>query len=455
MSEGPVPTAAGAERYPVLLGLAGRRVLVVGGGRVAARRLPALLAAGADVVVVDPGPGAEVERLADQQRLTLRRRPVQPDDLDGAWFVQACTDDAAVNAAVAAEAERRRVWCVRADDAVAATAWTPASGTADGVTVAISAGGDPGRARAVRDAVLAGVRDGSLPARRTRGRHGRVALVGGGPGDPDLITVRGRRLLADADVVVTDRLGPRGLLAELPDTVEVVDVGKTPHTATPAQSDINDLLVRRARAGRIVVRLKGGDPFVFGRGGEELLACAAAGVECEVVPGVSSALAVPALAGIPLTHRGVAQEFVVVSGHLPPGHPRSTVGWPGLARSTATVVLLMAVEHLPGIAAALVAGGRPASTPVACIERGSTPAERIVISNLDAVCTAPAPVASPAVIVVGEVVGLHARTGQARVAAPAPGNRQTVGDGGAGQEVGQEVGLNMGLNMGNDPSQAT
>ena len=455
MSEGPVPTAAGAERYPVLLGLAGRRVLVVGGGRVAARRLPALLAAGADVVVVDPGPGAEVERLADQQRLTLRRRPVQPDDLDGAWFVQACTDDAAVNAAVAAEAERRRVWCVRADDAVAATAWTPASGTADGVTVAISAGGDPGRARAVRDAVLAGVRDGSLPARRTRGRHGRVGQQPP-PAHRDQVGVtRAAADEGDADVVVTDRLGPRGLLAELPDTVEVVDVGKTPHAATPAQSDINDLLVRRARAGRLVVRLKGGDPFVFGRGGEELLACAAAGVECEVVPGVSSALAVPALAGIPLTHRGVAQEFVVVSGHLPPGHPRSTVGWPGLARSTATVVLLMAVEHLPGIAAALVAGGRPASTPVACIERGSTPAERIVISNLDAVCTAPAPVASPAVIVVGEVVGLHARTGQARVAAPAPGNRQTVGDGGSGQEVGQDMGLDMGLDMGNDPSRAT
>lgn len=428
---------AGAERYPVMLGLVGRRVVVVGGGRVAARRLPALLTAGADVLVVDPHPREPIGQLATAGRVALRRQPFAPADLDDAWFVHACTGDAGVNAAVAAEAERRRLWCVRADDATAATAWTPASGNADGLTVAVSAGGDPRRARAVRDAVLAKIRAGTLAAPRHRRRHspdrtGRVALVGGGPGDPELLTVRGRRLLWQADVVVADRLGPREVLAELPEHVQVIDVGKTPHGPAVAQSDINALLISHARAGRLVVRLKGGDPFVFGRGGEELLACAAAGVECEVVPGVTSAIAAPALAGIPLTHRGVAQEFAVVAGFLPPGHPRSTVDWTRLGASAATLVLLMAVEQLPAIAEALLAAGRPATTPVACVEQGSTPSQRVTVTNLATLLTAPPPIQPPAVVVIGEVVGVRVQAAQAArsegAAPPATPHRRDGGD---------------------------
>ena len=155
-----------------------------------------------------------------------------------------------------------------------------------------------------------------------------MALVGGGPGDPELITVKGRRLLAAADVVVADRLAPGLLLDELRPEVELIDASKIPYGPAATQEEINRLLVERARAGKFVVRLKGGDPYVFGRGGEEVLACAAAGIPVTVVPGVTSAVAAPAAAGIPVTHRGVAHELVVVTGHLPPGHPESLVDWP-------------------------------------------------------------------------------------------------------------------------------
>ena len=177
-----------------------------------------------------------------------------------------------------------------------------------------------------------------------------MALVGGGPGDPELITVKGRRLLAAADVVVADRLAPGLLLDELRPEVVLVDASKIPYGPGSTQDQINRLLVEHARAGRFVVRLKGGDPFVFGRGGEEVLACAEAGVPVLVVPGVSSAVAAPAAAGMPVTHRGVAHEVVVVSGHLPPGHPESLVDWPALGRLRGTVCVLMGLRNLDAIA---------------------------------------------------------------------------------------------------------
>jgi uroporphyrin-III C-methyltransferase/precorrin-2 dehydrogenase/sirohydrochlorin ferrochelatase len=189
--------------------------------------------------------------------------------------------------------------------------------------------------------------------------HPGVALVGGGPGDPELITVRGRRLLARADVVVTDRLGPRDLLDSLGHHVEVIDASKIPYGRAMNQARINELLVEHARAGKFVVRLKGGDPYVFGRGFEEALACAEAGVPVTVVPGVTSAFAAPAVADVPVSHRGVAHEIVVVSGHVGPDDPRSLVDWPALARLRGTVVLLMAVERIGAFADALMAGGRP------------------------------------------------------------------------------------------------
>ena len=236
-------------------------------------------------------------------------------------MVHACTDDPAVNAAVAGEADQRGVWCVRADDGSASAAITPATGRVDELTVAVTAGGDPGRARDVRNAVVAGLRDGSLTAAQQRHRRGRVALVGGGPGDPDLLTLRAARLLRQADVIVTDRLGRARCWTSWRPASRWSTSARCLAGPGARQEEINRILIERAPAGQFVVRLKGGDPFVFGRGGEELLACAEAGVECSVVPGISSAVAVPELAGIPLTHRGVAQEFVVASGHLPPGMP--------------------------------------------------------------------------------------------------------------------------------------
>ncbi|WP_438803223.1 uroporphyrinogen-III C-methyltransferase [Frankia gtarii] len=234
---------------------------------------------------------------------------------------------------------------------------------------------------------------------------GEVWLVGAGPGDPGLLTVRGRELLATADVIVVDRLAAAVLLDVAPPGAEIIHVGKSPAARSWAQEEINAVLVDRARAGARVVRLKGGDPYLLGRGSEEAQACAEAGVTFAVVPGVTSALAVPALAGIPVTHRDLAQELAVVSGHLPPGHPDSTVDWAGLAASRATIVILMGVARLMDIADALLAGGRPEATPVAVIERGATPAQRVLRTTLDALAidAIAAGVRSPAVIVVGEV----------------------------------------------------
>src|SRR5205085_4114565 len=258
-------------------------------------------------------------------------------DCSGAWLVCACADNQGVNTAVAAEADEQRTWCVRADDAAASPAWTPAAGQAGDVRVGVLSG-DPRHSAAIRDAIVAGVRSGQLSARHGRGRRSGVAIIGGGPGDPGLITVRGRQLLAEADVVLTDRLAPRSLLDELPEDVEIIDASKIPYGRAMAQEHINAALVAHAQAGRFVARLKGGDPFVFGRGAEAVLACLRAGVPVTVVPGVTSAVGVPASAWVPLTHRGVTQEFHVVSVHVAPGDERSTVNWELLGGSSGTLV---------------------------------------------------------------------------------------------------------------------
>jgi uroporphyrin-III C-methyltransferase/precorrin-2 dehydrogenase/sirohydrochlorin ferrochelatase len=394
--------------YPVGLRLAGRRVVVLGGGQVAQRRLPSLVAARAEVVVVSPSVTASVEAMVDAGEVRWERRRYQPGDLADAWYAVVATDDPQANAAASAEAEERRVWCVRSDDADAATAWTPATGRSEGVTVAVLTGSDPRRSAAVRDAVVEGLRDGTLAAPHHRARTPFVALVGGGPGDPDLITVRGRRLLTEADVVIADRLGPRDLLDELPPHVEVIDAAKIPYGRAMAQEAINTALIEHAKAGRSVVRLKGGDPFVFGRGMEEVQALAEAGIACTVVPGVSSSISVPEVAGIPVTHRGVAHEFTVVSGHVAPDDPSSLVDWAALARLRGTLVLMMAVERIGEIARTLVAHGRDAETPVAIVQEGTTAAQRRVDATLATVAqTASAEgIRPPAVIVIGDVVAL-------------------------------------------------
>ncbi|WDP97272.1 uroporphyrinogen-III C-methyltransferase [Micromonospora chalcea] len=402
--------------YPLGLRLDGRRVVVVGGGAVATRRVPALLDAGADVLLVSPELTPALRAHVDAGRLHWEPRRFAPGDLDGAWLVQVAVDDRTAAAAVSAAAAERRIFCVRADDRTAASAWTPAVTRHGPVTVAVLGGGDPRRAMAVRDAVreLLGRKGPPLTPAVEEGTPvntgGRVALVGSGPGDPELITVKGWRLLTEAEVVVADRLVPGLLLDEMRPDVELVDASKIPYGPSRAQEEINRILVDRARAGKVVVRLKGGDPYVFGRGGEELLACAEAGVPVTVVPGVTSAIAVPEVAGVPVTHRGVAHEFTVVSGHLAPDAPASLVRWDALAGLRGTLVILMGLKNLAAISATLIAHGKPADTPAAVIQEGTTSAQRTLRSTLGAVAAdvEAAALRPPAIVVVGDVV--HALT---------------------------------------------
>ncbi|MGO1315446.1 MAG: uroporphyrinogen-III C-methyltransferase [Cellulomonadaceae bacterium] len=395
--------------YPLSLRVAGRRTVVVGGGPVAARRARGLIEAGAEVVVVAPFACEDVADDAADGRLTWLRRDYLTGDLDDAWIAHAATGQEAVDALVCADAEEARVWCVRASDAHRSMAWVPAVARTEDVVVAVNAGGDPRRAQRLRDAVAAElqagslqVQTGALPLRHSRsaGRaaQGSVALVGGGTGSTDLLTVRARRLLAMADVVVVDRLAPRAVLDELADDVVVVDVGKSAGNHPVPQEEISAQLVQHALAGRRVVRLKGGDPYVFGRGGEELDACRAAGVPVEVVPGVTSAVSVPAAAGIPVTHRGVARAFSVLTGH------EDLDGVP--AGGDHTLVLLMGVRGLARTCARLVADGRDPGTPVAVVEDGFRAGQRTTVGTLATIAdrAAAAGVRPPAVTVVGDVV---------------------------------------------------
>ncbi|MBE1456987.1 uroporphyrin-III C-methyltransferase/precorrin-2 dehydrogenase/sirohydrochlorin ferrochelatase [Nocardiopsis terrae] len=397
--------------YLLGLRMRDRDVLVVGGGRVAQRRVPVLLEAGARVTLISPEVSAALEDLAAAGHLTWLRRAWEPGDVRGPeaplfWLVHAATDSPEVNAAVAEESEGARIWCVRADDRHASSAWTPASGSANGITVGVVASGDPRRSAGLRDAVIDGLTDGTLDARRGRERLRGVALVGGGPGDPGLITVRGQQLLSQADVVVVDRLAPTSLLDRLPADVEIVDASKIPYGRSMAQEAINSVLVERAREGKFVVRLKGGDSFLFGRGSEEAAACAAAGIPVTAVPGVTSALAAPASAGIPATHRGVSQDVHIVSAHVAPGDGRSTVDWAGLARADGTVVALMGVQRIEAITEALIEHGRSPQTPVAVVQEATLPGQRTVTGTLADIAASvrAAQVRPPAVVIIGEVV---------------------------------------------------
>lgn len=408
MTDGPATEPPGPQppSFPVTLRVAGRRVVVVGGGPVAGRRALGLVAAGADVVVVAPEATDELREAAAAGRLGWRERRFDEDDLDGAWLAFTATGVPAVDDAVAAAAERRRIWTGKGGDPDRSGLWVPAVAAVDDVVVAVNAGRDPRRAARLRDGVAAALESGDLPLRRRRqaqpGEAGAptssVALVGGGPGDPGLITTRGRRLLAQADVVVVDRLAPRALLEGLDPDVLVIDVGKTPDHHPVPQHEINALLVEHARAGRRVVRLKGGDPYVFGRGGEEAQACVAAGVPVEVVSGVTSAISVPAAVGIPVTHRGLARGFTVLTAH----EDLSSVP----TDEAHTLVLLMGVGRLDRTCAALLAAGRPPGTPVAVVEDGYGPRQRVTVGTLEGIAERARAVGvrPPAVTVVGGVV---------------------------------------------------
>ncbi|HLS78172.1 MAG TPA: uroporphyrinogen-III C-methyltransferase [Nocardia sp.] len=401
-----VAEPAAEPNYLVGLDLRGRRVVVVGGGTVAARRLGLLIASGADVHVVSREITPTVEGMASAGQISVTLRDYADGDLADAWYAIACTDEPETNAAVVAEAERRRVFCVRADNARLGTAVTPATARYEGLAIGVLAGGAHRRSAAVRNGLLEALQSGTVADDSTPVTPG-VALVGGGPGDPDLITVRGRRLLARADIVVADRLAPPELLAELGPHVQVVDAAKIPYGRAMAQEAINAALVDGAKAGKFVVRLKGGDPYVFGRGYEEVEACVAAGVPVTVVPGVTSPIAVPGAAGIPVTHRGVTHEFVVVSGHVAPDHPDSLVDWPALGRLRGTLVLMMAVERIEQFAEALLAGGRPADTPAAVVQEGTLRTQRVLRADLGTVAARVRAegIRPPAIIVIGPTAG--------------------------------------------------
>ncbi|WP_395727591.1 uroporphyrinogen-III C-methyltransferase [Nakamurella sp.] len=335
----------------------GRRVLVVGGGDRLLGRVAALRDAGADVLVVAPTVAASIADLADRGLLRWDRRAVTAGDVATATLV--VVDDAAVDAQVRGWADDHGVFCLG-----------PAA----------------------------------APERPTAGT-GRVILVGGGPGDPGLITVAGLAAIRRAEVIVTDRLAPLAVLEEAPPGVEIVDVGKIPRGRFTPQERINELLVEHARAGRTVVRLKGGDNFVFGRGGEEWQACAEAGIEVQVIPGVSSAVGVPGLAGIPLTHRTANQGFTVITAHVPPGDPRSTLDYAALARSGTALVIMMGVATLPAVTAELIRHGLDPATPAATVADGGLPDQRTVRGSLASIAdvTAAAGIRPPAITVIGSV----------------------------------------------------
>jgi uroporphyrin-III C-methyltransferase len=357
---------APVDHLRVDLPVAGREVVVVGGGVVALGRIAGLRAARAQVVVFSFEPVASVSDLADRQLIELHRRPVTDADLAAAWLVFAATGDPAQDQDVAARAAAAGRFCL--------------TGTGLRAGEPAAHGGKPG---------------------------GRVVLVGGGPGDPGLLTLAGLAAIQQADVVIADRLAPLAVLEHVRPGTEIIDVAKIPRGEFTSQEEINRLLIAHAGAGKSVVRLKGGDNFVFGRGGEEWQACAAAGIEVQLIPGVSSALAAPALAGIPVTHRSLNQGFTVVTGHVPPGDPRSTVDWTALARTGTALIVMMGVANLAAISAALIDGGLHPSTPAATVSNAGHPGQRTARGTVAdiAKATAQAGLLAPAVTVIGSVAG--------------------------------------------------
>ena len=450
------------QHFPIFLDLAGRSVLVVGGGPVADRKVALLLSAGARVTVVAPTLGAALARRAASGRIAHVAAPFATRHLEGQTLVIAATDRRAVNAAVSRAAQATRLPVNVVDDARLSSFIMPAIVDRDPVTVAVSSGGAaPVLARLVRARIEAALPAATgrlaelaarlrpvvrrrLPAAARRGfwealfegriaalvlagreteaealasraidaaattpLRGEVVLVGAGPGDPDLLTLGALRALQSADVIAHDRLLAPGILDLARRDAERIDVGKRCGDGGTSQDRINDLLVALARAGKRVVRLKGGDPFVFGRGGEEMEVLVAAGIPVRVIPGVTAATGVTALAGIPLTHRDHAHAVTFVSGHRRKGAPAPD--WALLARPGHTLVVYMGVATLPETAAALVTGGLDRATPAAAIENGARPDQRVIVGTL---ATLPARVAAagltgPALVVIGAVVALR------------------------------------------------
>ncbi len=451
------------ESFPLFLSIRDRRALVVGGGDMATRKAELLLSAGAQVTLIAATVNGELAQLIAEGRITWAGRSFDDGDLAGVSLVIVASDDEALRARVSALAQRCCVPVNVVDQPQLSSFIMPAIVDRGPITVAISTGGtapalarklraeieralpaaigrlarfaeifreqvrrtiaDPRARRRLWDRVFDG-RVGELAlagdeitarrelirlldaARVAPATAGMVHLVGAGPGDPDLLTLKAHRLLQRADVIVYDRLVSQEVLAMARRDAERLFVGKKRAAHGVAQREINDRLVALARAGKSVVRLKGGDPFVFGRGGEEVSALLAAGVAVEVVPGVTAALGCAASARIPLTHREHAQACVFVTGHLKDG--TIDLDWQMLARPRQTVVIYMGAETLPTIARQLVQNGLPADTPVALIENGTTDRERRVVGSLATIemQAQRAGLQGPTLCMVGEVVGL-------------------------------------------------
>ena len=465
----------GVPYFAAFLDLVRKKVVVVGGGKVATTKVRALLPCQpAPLVVVAPEVSAFIRRAADAGQLEWLRREYVAADLLDATLAFGATDDRVVNARVASDARAVGVAVLAVDDVPNCDFIAPALVRRGDVTIAISTGGrSPAMARRTRERLeralpgswgdvlevaatarerlgatrqlidadrwqsaldgeverlaeagaldqatdqlvtklertLFEPRPNGVPGGDSEGRDlptGLVSLVGAGPGDPELLTLRAVRRLQAAEAVVHDRLVSADVLEYAHPAAERFDVGKTPGGLGWTQAQINQLLVKLGRTGRRVVRLKGGDPFVFGRGGEEALALARAGVAFEVVPGISAALAAPAAAGIPVTHRGLSGSVTVVNGHDAEQHD-----WSALARGSGTLVFLMAVEHLEEIVDRLLAHGRAADEPAAIVQWATTPRQRFLSAPLSgiAAATRAAGLAPPAVLVVGRTAGLSA-----------------------------------------------
>jgi uroporphyrin-III C-methyltransferase / precorrin-2 dehydrogenase / sirohydrochlorin ferrochelatase len=456
--------------FPAFLDVRGRRCLVVGGGDVAARKARLLLAAGAAVTVLAPRLVPELARLARGREIRHASRRFDAPDVTGHWLVVAATGDAAVQRDVRAAAEAVGVFCNSVDDVDNSSFITPAIVDRGAVVVAISSGGAaPVLARRLRarieaqlpptlaqlatfarrwrarvadrfagiaerrrfwEQVFDGPAASSVHANRIaeadsivenmldeeqpdEGGAGQAWLVGAGPGDPELLTLRGLRALQDADVIVHDRLVTDAVLSLARRDAERIAVGKAPGCKENSQEMINALLVRLVASGKRVCRLKGGDPFIFGRGGEEVEALAAAGLPYQVVPGVTAAAGCAASAGIPLTHRDASQSVVLLTAHGK--HSVDRLDWASLARDRQTLAFYMAVRRFPEVMNKLVAHGRPADTPIAIIEKGTTPQQRVLRGHLGqlTLLAAAHQVEAPAILVVGEVARFAAGSGSA------------------------------------------
>ncbi|WNL48029.1 siroheme synthase CysG [Dyella sp. BiH032] len=447
--------------YPLFADLAGRRVLVVGGGAVAERKAAMLLEAGAAVVVGAPSISPALAAWAAAGRINLRAGEFEDAWLDACWLVIAATGEPLLNRRIATLAARRRLFVNVVDDAELSSFQVPAVIDRAPVTIAISSGGaapvlarllrerleawlDPAlgplaalaarwRARIRRRLPELGARrrfyerllTGAVPALLRRGQPalaeaeaerlladspvasvGSVTLVGAGPGDPGLLTLRGHRALHEADVILYDRLVSPEVLALARRDAERVEVGKEAGNHHVTQERIHELMLAHARAGHRVVRLKGGDPFVFGRGGEELEYLRAHGVPYEVVPGITAALACAAYAGVPLTHRDHAQSVRLVTAHCRRSH--DTVDWAALAQERQTLAVYMGVSELATLQERLLIHGRAPATPFALVENGSRPEQRVVtgtLARLPQLAQAHA-VRSPALLILGEVAAL-------------------------------------------------